>query len=162
MITQERLQELLHYDPETGIFRWRVKRKKMNPGDVAGHTIGRGYVKISVHDKQYFAHRLAFLYMTGEFPPGVMDHINCVKNDNRWANLRSATHKINAENIRVATSRNKVGILGVASPRNGRTQYKSSIQHNGARFHLGYFETPELAHSAYISAKRKLHKGGTL
>ena len=98
-ITQERLKELLHYDPETGVFTWNVPVARMaKPGGVAGNTNARGYRRISLLNKSYLAHRLAFLYVTGAFPEKVVDHVNGDPSDNRWSNLRPATQAQNLMN----------------------------------------------------------------
>lgn len=89
MLTQERLKELLTYEPATGVFRWRERRGNQGggcvaPGDEAGSVYKNGYRMIGVGGRRYGAHRLAFLYMTGAFPPAEVDHINGVPADNRW------------------------------------------------------------------------------
>jgi len=93
-ITQEELKRLLHYNPKTGIFRWKK---------IAGKTTSRGYRVIKINKKRYYAHRLAFLYMTGEFPSlkggKVVDHKNQKKDDNWWRNLRVVTSSTNSKNI---------------------------------------------------------------
>lgn len=104
-LTQARLKELLHYDPETGHFTWLVcRRNSIKSGAVAGATNGSGYRQISVDSIVYPAHRLAFLYMTGEMPPNDVDHINRVKDDNRWDNLRPATRSQNAANVPIKSN----------------------------------------------------------
>ena len=104
MITQERLQELLHYNPGSGEFTRRVSRGNSKVGSVAGY-IGEGYIVIGVDDEYYSAHRLAFLYMEGEFPPDQVDHINTVRSDNRWCNIRRCTAKENNNNPLTAAKR---------------------------------------------------------
>src|ERR1700719_1662744 len=101
-IDDDRLRELLSYDPETGVFRWLVrKRQNVKAGDVAGSFDGCGYCKISIDRRAYKAHRLAWLYMTGEWPPAEIDHINMNRADNRFANLRLATRHQNMANQRL-------------------------------------------------------------
>ncbi|SRR6266446_2339189 len=88
ILTQERLKELLHYDPETGVFSWILKRPAYGGNKKRGHE----YVLINdVDGRDYRAARLAHLYMTGEWPKHKMDHINRIKDDNRWENLRDVT-----------------------------------------------------------------------
>lgn len=161
-ITQELLRELLHYDPVTGAFVWVKARRNARPGDDAGHCEPRGYRYISLLNHPFAAHRLAFLYMTGYWPSGIVDHCNGVKSDNRWRNLRDTTGTVNAQNVRAATKRNQLGLLGVIPPQGSRRRFKASIQKEGRQHHLGYHDTPELAHAAYVAAKRQLHEGGTL
>lgn len=88
MITQERLKELVNYDPETGIFTWKMKRKKSRIGDVAGGLDNHGYIRLGLDWKMYPAHRLAFLYMTGTMPTKFVRYLNGDKTDVRWANLK--------------------------------------------------------------------------
>jgi hypothetical protein len=99
-LTQDRLRELLDYDPDTGIFTWMVNRRggKAAVGVVAGSRNTDNYVSITVDGEEYLAHRLAFLYMTGAFPPKQVDHINTAKSDNRWCNLRACTSKEQMDN----------------------------------------------------------------
>lgn len=158
MITQKELEELLHYDPETGAFTWIVKRSGAGLGNVAGHKEKRdGYIRIKVKDKKYPAHRLAWLYMTGEWPENYIDHINGIRDDNRWGNLRDVTHRTNCENQRVATG--ETGYLGVYKSINN---YRARIKTNGRNIDLGSYKTPEEAHQAYLRGKRKYHKGCTI
>jgi|SRR5262249_13953776 len=89
LVTAERLREVLSYDPETGTFTWRVSGGGRRTSGVAGHhdRAWKGYVCIAVDGRKYRAQRLAFLYMTGDWPPAQIDHINGDTSDNRWANL---------------------------------------------------------------------------
>lgn len=89
---QETLKAVIHYDPETGIFTNLKNGKKM------GGINANGYVIVCVKRKGYRAHRLAFLYMEGNLPPDQVDHINGIRADNRWKNLRHATSAENAKN----------------------------------------------------------------
>src|ERR1019366_2534525 len=98
MITQQRLLELLHYEPSNGQFTWKVHRHRCRPGAIAGCREDLGYIRIGVDGCYYRAHRLAFLYMTGQFSKGEVDHMNLDKSDNRWANLRAATRSENMGN----------------------------------------------------------------
>ena len=112
-ITQKRLKEILHYDPETGIFTWKVKFcRKICIGDTAGHLMPIGYVIIIIKGVKYYAHRLAFIYMNGEPLKNYVDHLNHIKNDNRWVNLREVTRKANSRNQSMRKN-NVSGFLGV-------------------------------------------------
>ena len=85
-ITEARLKERLHYDPDTGIFTWlKMSRQPKRLGSVAGGRCD-GYIQIYLDGLIYRAHRLAWLYMTGEWPVGYLDHKNGVRDDNRWCN----------------------------------------------------------------------------
>lgn len=110
-ITAERLRQILKYDPETGNFTWLI-RKGRNRVYVAGTPSVERYVVIMVDGVVYQAHRLAWLYMTGEWPKGYIDHINGTRNDNRFANLRDATGSQNQAN-RGANKNSKSGHKGV-------------------------------------------------
>lgn len=100
MISQRRLKELLTYYPDTGIFTWNLSRgNQFSPvGGEAGFTTEKGYIRIELEGKSYLLHRLAFLYMEGAFPIDQVDHINRIRNDNRWENLRPADVYLNAGN----------------------------------------------------------------
>lgn len=161
MITQSRLKELLHYDPETGVFTYLTKPSyRVDIGDIAGCDNGKGYLQIRLDTVLYKAHRLAWLYMTGTFPAYLIDHIDGVKSNNRWRNLREATKALNGQNRRVAHKNNESGFLGVSKRCEG--QYRASINNGGVKWNIGTFKTPEDAHAAYVEAKRLLHSGSTL
>ena len=160
MLTYERLREVLHYSPETGVFTRLVRTSRsVKVGDVAGTVDASGYIRIRVDGVLYLAHRIAFLWMTGEWPQQLVDHINGVRDDNRWSNLRPATNAENQQNQRRAQSSNKLGLLGV-TPVGKR--FVAQIKVDWRQIHLGTFDTPEQAHDAYIAAKRRLHSGNTL
>lgn len=157
MITQIELKELLDYDPNTGIFRWKktTSYKKLN-GQIAGYNNGRGYYRISINNKKYMAHRLAWLYMTGNWPNEYIDHINGIGTDNRFCNLRQATQKENLQNARIRND-NTSGYTGVYWFQS-RNKWVSKIWFNGKSIHLGYFDDPAIAYQAYLDAKQKYHK----
>jgi hypothetical protein len=112
-LTAARLRELLHYDPETGAWTRLVSTSnhRARVGDNAGGVTGT-YVKIRVDVRQYPAHRLAWLYMTGAWPKHEIDHINGDRLDNRWCNLRPANDAEQARNKRTAVN-NEAGYKGV-------------------------------------------------
>lgn len=86
MLTQSRLKTILHYDPETGMFRWRVSNGAAKAGRLAGSLRPNGYLHIGVDCNRYYSHRLAWLYVYGVWPKDQLDHINGIPNDNRIAN----------------------------------------------------------------------------
>jgi hypothetical protein len=163
-LTQAQLKAHLHYDPETGVFTRIAKicgRAKI--GDVAGGLDEKGYVRIKVYGHKYRAHRLAWLYMMGKWPTCEIDHENCIKNDNRWDNLREANTFGNKQNQKKAQRNNRVGLLGV-SPNGKKFRATIYLTKNGKKkqYYLGDHQTPELAHTAYLKAKRQLHEGCTI
>lgn len=159
-LTAARLRELLHYNPNTGVFTWRVSRKGVQcVGAVAGDKTWNGYWRIGVEQRRYMAGVLAFLYMTGEFPAGDVDHRDGERTNNRWSNLRVVPRSVNNQNQRKAQRHNKSGYLGV-SP--NRKRWAASIVVNGAKTHLGTYDTPEDAHAVYVEAKRRMHVGNLL
>lgn len=134
-LTQEELKRLLDYDPGTGVFTWKAGRRCVRPGDIAGTRTDRGYISIKVNRKLHKAHRLAWLYVNGEWPPDQIDHINRVRDDNRIENLRAVSHRENNKN-RV----NNTPFPGVCFD-NHRQKWKAYIYFDGRKKHLGYFTT---------------------
>ena len=154
-ISAERLRSVLHYDPITGAFTWKIRTgPRGKPSAAAGNLNIRGYYEISVDGRKYVSHRLAWLYVHGEWPKGEIDHINGCRNDNRWSNLRDVSRALNTQNRRTASSLNSTGLLGVS--RHG-TRWRARIQADGVVQRLGTYDSPEAAHKAYVFAKRQLH-----
>lgn len=159
-LTADRLRELLHYDPATGVFTWKIGRQgAAGAGAVAGDINKRGYRRICVDYGRYMANVLAWLYMTGEWPEHDVDHRNNVRDDNRWENLRQVTRGVNNQNQHRPHRGNKSGFLGVSPNRKG---WAASINVDGVKTHLGTYPTPEAAHDAYLFAKRRMHVGNML
>lgn len=159
-ISAEHLRSVLAYDPKTGEFKWLKCQMHSLVGKIAG-SIQYGYRVIAVGSSKYQAHRLAWLYVYGEFPEGVVDHINGIQDDNRIANLRVVAHKTNMENMRKPMRSNKLGVQGVHF-RKDRGTFKAEIKVNGKSISIGTFKTASEAHQAYIKAKRQHHEGNTL
>lgn len=138
MLTAERVRQILVYDPETGVFVWRLKTAaKTVVGKRAGTHPPMGYSVIRVAKRNYYAHVLAWVYMTGKWPHKQIDHINRVRGDNRWSNLREATNKQNHENSS-PPSTSISGVKGVSRcKQTGR--WLSRITHNGTMRNLGRF-----------------------
>jgi len=154
MINQSRLKQLLNYDPNTGIFTWKIKGRKKIVGCINFKT---GYLVIRIDNKLYQAHRLVFLYMTGDIPEYV-DHIDCNKLNNKWSNLRKATKSQNEMN-KPKKITNKTGFKGVVFVKarsHLKTPWKAQITCNRKQIALGYFETAELAANAYNKAALNL------
>jgi hypothetical protein len=148
MLTVERLREVLHYDPETGDWRWRLSNgRRAIAGEAAGYLNDEGRRCIGIDWHTYKASRLAWLYMTGEWPSGEIDHKNRKPADDRWANLRDATRAQNQINNGLRAN-NTTGATGVYQ-RGDRWQ-----AYIGARpkIYLGVFGTREEAQEAYRKA----------
>lgn len=155
-LTAERLREVLHYDPETGVFT-RVGRscnRWADSGRAVGCADGKGYLQVMIDRRSYKLARLAFLYMTGGMPDRAVDHINGAVSDNRWGNLRQVTVAENGQNRKLGRN-NSSGFLGVH--RSGPA-WVARISVNGRRVYLGRFTTAEDAYGEYLSAKRGLHR----
>lgn len=161
-LSAERLRELLRYDRETGLFTWRQRTgSTATPGSIAGTKDARGYVRIGVDGHVYRAHRLAVLYVTGEWPSGEVDHRDGDKANNRYRNLRNASRSVNQQNLRAPHRRGSSGFLGV-SFHAATGKWRARIWTDGGNKSLGLHETQALAHAAYVAAKRSLHEGCTL
>jgi hypothetical protein len=158
-ITAAQLREVLDYAPETGVFTNRAERFGSVAGKVTGTPSRYGYLHVKVFGRTYRAHRLVWLYVHGTSPQGQIDHINGDRSDNRIANLRDVSAGANSENKRQATARNRSGFLGVNF---AAGKWVAQICTGGKDCYLGRFDTPEKAHEAYLSAKRKLHEGCTI
>jgi hypothetical protein len=156
MLTQSELKARLHYDPRTGLFLRLLCSGRRKP---AGNVNGDGYVHIRVGGKTHKAHRLAWLYMTGEWPDDMIDHKNGARADNKFDNLRQADRAINSQNLRAARRDNTLGVLGVS--RYGR-RFIARIMRDGRQDYIGAFATAEEAHAAYVLAKRAVHPGNRL
>ena len=155
ILTQKRVHELLTYDPNTGLFRWRKTRRNAKINVVAGTIDPRGYVRISIDCKIYSAHRLAWLYMYGSRPANEIDHINRIRGDNRIANLRDAPRIVNTQNVGFRKD-NKSGVKGVGWHKAQR-KWRARIQANGVMHELGYFLSIADAKAAYDAAEAVLH-----
>lgn len=154
MITQERLKELLDYDPETGIFTWKMNRGKCFKGTAAGSSWKGKYQRINIERNLRFSHSLAFLWMIG-YIPSIVDHVNRDGNDNRWCNLREVTKDQNAQN-KSLTLRNSSGYIGVYKcSTTGR--WSSQIRVSGKVHFIGRFDSPLEAAIARDNIAKRLH-----
>ena len=151
-LTQNRLKELLHYDPETGIFTWRVSRRGAKSGSVAG-VHDNGYIRIKIDYELYLAHRLTFLYMEGYFPEYHVDHKNRIRDDNRWSNLRHVSRQCNQRNASIAKD-NTSGITGVCWHKNNK-KWMSRITIEGNHDNIGSFDSLRDAAKARWDAEVK-------
>jgi hypothetical protein len=156
MITQSKLKELLHYNQDTGDFTWKVTlSKKIKTSDIAGWTASNGYRYVCIDYKAYLTHRLAWLYIKGEFPKNDIDHINGDKRDNRIINLRECTRRQNCQN-KISKENSTSKYLGVCWNKQ-RNKWIAQIMFNYKCKYLGLFETEEEAYAAYCEAKKQLH-----
>jgi hypothetical protein len=154
-LTQGRLKELLDYDPETGLFQLKLTRGTSYRRKNTHPTHAAGYVKYGIDNKQYLAHRLAFLYMTGAFPAGRVDHINGNRADNRWCNLREVTNTQHLLN-RFRSRQAKYPGVWVAKNK-GRQTYYARVSFGGKSRHLGTFASQEEAFAAYLMEIAELY-----
>lgn len=136
-VSQDRLKTILIYDPLLGVFSWREPCGGNKIGSLAGTKTEDGYINIGVDKIYYRAHRLAWLYMEGYFPEHDIDHINGIRHDNRWCNLRHVSRSCNARNS-VVRHTNKSGVKGV-SWHKGKEKWVSTIRYNGKQVWLGAF-----------------------
>ena len=153
ILTVQRLKELYHYDANTGQFTRLLAKGRWR--DRVG-SINLGYLNIKIDHKHYKVHRLAWLYVHGEWPNDQIDHINGDRADNRISNLRAATRSQNKQNARKARSDSRSGLIG-AMWDTKNNKWVSRIMVDGKRKYLGLFDEAEQAHAVYIEAKRILH-----
>ena len=152
-LTAEYLRSILSYDPETGIFTWKVSTgPRVRAGEVAGSVNSKGYLLIMVHSRSHRAHRLAWLYVYGTWPEDQLDHINRNRSDNRISNLREVTNKQNHQN-RSKSSNSKSGHLGVSWHKQN-SKWQALIMHNQRGIYLGYFTNIEEAIAARKAAEK--------
>lgn len=157
-LSQAKLLAMFSYDPDTGV----VTSKRT--GRPIGVENDRGYLVWNVNGKKYKLHRLIWMMVSGSWPSGLVDHKDGDKKNNRWSNLRDATEAVNSQNRIRARRDSSSGTLGVRTVDKDKHTAAIEIRVNGRRktIYLGSHATPELAHEAYVSAKRKLHAGCTL
>lgn len=129
MLTQSELKSILSYCPESGNFVWLIRHGRAHPGKIAGSLRKDGYVSIIIARKSHKAHRLAWLYVNGEWPVGRLDHEDNCQSNNRWDNIRLATHSQNMSN-RKLNKNNSVGHKGIVVR---GSIFKVYINKNGVR-----------------------------
>ena len=153
MLTHDRLLSILSYCKESGNFVWLIRNGRAHPGKIAGSVRKDGYVAILIDRKSYKAHRLAWFYVNGEWPNGRLDHEDNCQSNNRWGNLRPATHSQNMAN-RKLNANSSTGHKGV-SRHGGR--YRAYVNKDGHRHYLGWFDTGEAAAAAAGAKALELH-----
>lgn len=163
-LTAEVLRKVVDYDPETGALTWRERVEDCGgvarwngrwAGRRAGAKQNKGYLSTTIFGKSYLCHRLVWLYVTGEWPNGHIDHINCKPDDNRFANLREASVSQNASN-KPRRNSNKSGFKGV-SWHKGAGKWVAQICFEKRTTYLGLFSEKEEASEAYRQAALKQH-----
>jgi hypothetical protein len=154
------LQTLFHYNPETGDLTWKDDSPQWwyhshKAGDIAGSLQAGGYRQVNLNHIPQLVHRMIWAIVTGAWPKHQIDHINMIRTDNRWCNLRAATNSQNSMN-RGAQSNNKSGMKGVHTHKDGQ-YFTSSIRRDGIDYYLGIFKTAADAKAAYDAAAVRLH-----
>ena len=153
MLTQQLLKQLFVLTDDGQLLR------KNADGQTIERKISKdrdGYILNFIQGKVYREHRLIWLYVYGELPNGILDHINRIKSDNRIKNLRIVSHSENKQNTEKQAN-NKSGLKGVWFHKNTK-KWCSSIQVDKKNYHLGSFLNKEDAYEAYKNAAKKLHK----
>lgn len=156
--TQDQVRYLYDYDPETGVFRWKNKyphARRIKIGDVAGSRELGGYLTLMVNGKPYKAHRIAWLYVTGSLPEECIDHVNGVRDDNRFSNLREATHSENILNKRLRKD-NICGVKGVQWDERNKN-WRVRVKAGGKTVFDKRFNSLEAADTAAREAREKVH-----
>ncbi len=156
MVTRERLLEALDYNPETGIFIWKIGKRGpgARPGNTAGSSNPLGYLRIMIDRKAYAASRLAWFYVTGKWPCAEMDHIDRNPANNRFDNLREASR---FENMKNTGSCAASGLKGAFRNKKAPGTWFSHIMVDRKLTYLGAFRTAQEAHEAYCEAASRLH-----
>lgn len=149
-IDQDFLRKVFKYDPSTGELRYRINTASGRPGELATIKHNEGYLTTSIGGKQRLAHRIIYMYMTGKEPVQI-DHINHIRDDNRWSNLRNVQSRQNQLNTSLS-SNNTTGHNGVTWTREGK--YTAQICVNRKVINLGTFSN--LADA--IAARKKANK----
>lgn len=133
------LKSQLYYNQFSGIWRWRKKKGKHQRWDIAGsYHKHSGYHTIRVNNYLYKAHILAFLYIKGYLPENQIDHINRIRDDNRWCNLREVSQQCNVRNSAIS-SINTSGVKGVSWGKE-KNSWESYITINKKRINLGRYK----------------------
>lgn len=153
-VSQSRLHYLFDYEVDSGRFIRKIKTAgRVRVGDNAGTRHNKGYWLIMVDGVLYLRHRLAWLYVTGEWPEHEVDHVDMDRANDAWSNLRAATASENQSNRRIRPD-NKIGLKGVS--RASRTTFWSSVSHQGKTTYLGTTTCPAAAHLRYVVEADKL------
>jgi hypothetical protein len=163
ILDAQRLREILDYDIETGIFRWKTMlAHRRKPGDVAG-SLTHGYIEIGISNQRYRAHHLAWLYVTGSWPALDIDHKDGIRKNNAFANLRQVSNQKNAQNRHQVSSRKtSTPFLGVTWNKSRQCWMAQIRTKDGKNLNLGLYDNDYQAHIAYLYAKREHHEDATI
>ncbi|MCG7388320.1 HNH endonuclease [Pantoea sp. ACRSB] len=156
-ITADELKRLFEYNPDTGVF---IRRKSLGPcaaGAIVRTKALNGYLSVMVNGKGYLLHRLAWLITTGGWPIGQIDHVDGNRSNNAISNLRDASGSQNQYNKK-RQGNNTSGFKGVSYHKKTR-RFRASINVNGKQISLGYFDTAQRAHQAYVDKAREIAGG---
>lgn len=160
-ISADFIKSILEYCADTGEFKWLPRDdvgrawNARYAGKIAGRNTN-GYRVIAINRKAYYAHRLAWVYVTGEWPKSDIDHINLNKSDNRLCNLREASRSQNSQNTPIR-ARNTCGLKGVTWHKKDK-KWQAQIMVGRKPMYLGSYKTPNEAHDAYVEASRLYHR----
>ena len=150
------LMEILDYHESSGIFTWKISpAKNVKAGDIAGSINVRGYNVIRINGKAYYAHRLAWFYVTGNWPENDIDHDDRNKINNSYSNLVDATQSQNMRN-RKKNKNNASGFNGVYWDMD-RKKWRVRIMVKGKLKHIGFFDDVSSASEARLSANKEFN-----
>ena len=150
----EKAKEMFDYNPDTGLLFRKTGSKYINHihiNSFVGWKTPNGYMRVSVNNFNYNVHRLIWLLMTGKWPEHQIDHINGIRNDNRFCNLREATNSQNSAN-----SSRRLNFAGYRGVYKDHKKWRAQIRFNNKTISLGTYETPEEAHAAYVAKAKEL------
>lgn len=158
------LRKQVAYDPVTGALSW-ITSKRGRPAGPITNMSASGYIELMFMGVRLRGHRVAWALHYGYWPEQMLDHIDGNRANNAISNLRLTDYTENAQNRRTSHKRRASGNSGLplgVTREAGRRKFIAQICTRGKRQYLGSFDTPELAHMAYLEAKRQLHASNTL
>jgi hypothetical protein len=155
-LSVEEVRAALSYDPDTGILYWRSKllNRRAVTGRPTSRAVNRGYLRVKLNGTYYFAHRIVWFVHTGAWPLDQIDHVNLVRTDNRFVNLREADSTGNMANRAAMVPNQLKGVTHVAY--NATNPWQAQIVHKRKHYNLGYYPTEQAAHEAYVKAAKRL------